>query len=78
MPLPTDLKAKVDAKRREGYTIVSFVTKVLRGREGRMNDLHDFYKAVGFFRATGPDEAQAYAKAEQTMEEGTMKQLSQA
>jgi hypothetical protein len=30
VPLPTDLKAKLDAKRKQGYTIVGYVTKVLR------------------------------------------------
>ena len=30
VPLPSDLKAKLDDKRKEGYTIVGYVTKVLR------------------------------------------------
>lgn len=30
VPLDPSLKAKLDAKRREGYTIVGYVTKVLR------------------------------------------------
>lgn len=29
VPLPDELKAKLDAKRKEGYTIVGFVRKVL-------------------------------------------------
>lgn len=29
VPLPDDLKAKLDAKRKEGYTIVGYVRKVL-------------------------------------------------
>jgi hypothetical protein len=30
VPLSPDLKAKLDGKRKEGYTIVGYVTKVLR------------------------------------------------
>ena len=30
IPLPLDLKEQLDRKRKEGYTIVGFVNKVLR------------------------------------------------
>lgn len=30
IPLPIDLKKRLDAKRNEGYTLVGYVTKVLR------------------------------------------------
>ncbi|MBX3325415.1 MAG: hypothetical protein KF682_05905 [Nitrospira sp.] len=30
IPLPLDLKKQLDAKRKEGYTLVGYVTKVLR------------------------------------------------
>lgn len=30
IPLPLDLKKRLDAKRKEGYTLVGYVTKVLR------------------------------------------------